>query len=438
VLALQLSYPSVTDDTEAPVGGRIPVLEGMALSVELRRADGGWASGRLPVSGDTFRARVVLAPGRVSAFELSCFDEAGNRVAVTPDRIAITQGLAAAHPPLSQSISVVVLDDRRREKLVRMLDKGAALPAVKQRSFRTSRELRPGDTGEVLKIHVVEGEHARGDLNHHVGWLEISAEQLNRPLPAGTPVEVKLRVDASRGVVASAFVPVLDITIEDVLQDTYRPGVDLTSVAEELSQELVRAHEVGLDRTDDILRIEQGARGIERDLQAAGGGDHDAADRASLGLKHLKAEVDRLNAETASVRSAQTLESERESARQIVGEYGDAEARTRLALLETEAERALSSSDPVRMADIAEEFSVLYWRVLTEDPSFWVDQFLRLAEMARDSPRAGDIETLLLSGRDALQRQDMARVQTICNDIIRLLPSDEPVPEFFEKIGLVG
>lgn len=433
---VQLSYTTVSDDTEVPVGGRLAASDGAA--VELRRTDGGWASGRIPLENSTFFTTVVLAPRRANVFELSCFDEAGGRVVVTPDRIAITQGLAAADPPLSQTISVLALDDSNAEALFPMLQKGIALPAVRERSFRTAREVLPGQHKTVLKIHVLEGEQPRADLNHHVGWLEITGGQVDRPLPAGSPVDVKLRVDTSRGVVATAYIPLLDLTIENVLQDTYRPSVNVATVQQDLKIELARAREVGAARPDDVAKIEEDAVAIEHELVAARAGDRDAADRADLGLKEMKAAVDRLGLETETIRLAQKVVEEREATREIVAEYGTAETRTRFALLETEAERAIASGDAHRMRSVAGELDSLYWRVLTEHPGFWVEQFIQLSEAAQSSSRAGEAMPLLSRGRQALDRQDVDALRAVCFDLMRLLPSDEQPASGLKDIGIRG
>src|SRR5437764_1041268 len=83
-----------------------------------------------------------------------------------------------------------------------------------------------------------------------------------------------------------------------------RPSVDLGRVADELAAELNRAREVGEGRPEDIHQIEGEAQKIEREIAAARAGDRDAADRADLALKELKAEVDRLDAETETSRLA--------------------------------------------------------------------------------------------------------------------------------------
>ena len=439
VVNLRLSYPSVTDDTQAPLGGRIDASDNPAVAIEFRRTDGGWTSGRLPIIDDAFMTRVMLASGRVSVFDLLCYDNASTRMPVAPDRIAITQGLAAADPPLSRSISVVGYDSRGNEALFRILDKGTALPAVRERAFRTARELQPGVPGEGLLIHVLEGEHARAELNRHVGWLEITSDCIAEPLPAGTPVEVKLRVDTSRGVIASAYIALIDTIVENLLQDAYRPTVDLVDVKEDLDVELRRARDVGSGRAEDVQRIEQAGHDIERDIEAATTGDRDSADRADLALRELKAEVDRLEAETEVVRTSELLCGQRRSTREIVGESGGAEARTRLTLLEAETERALGSGDVARMTAVSQQLNALRWQVITAHPDYWIETFIGLVQNAEERAHDGDdIGVLIVRGREALNDQDIMLVRAVCMDLIRLIPREEQSSSGLPNIGIRG
>src|SRR5262249_43927864 len=150
----------------------------------------------------------------------------------------------------------------------------------------------------------------------------------------------------------------------------------------DLAVEVARAREIGATRPDDVSRIEREAQKVDRELAAARAGDRDAADRADLALRELKAEVDSLDAETETVRLGEKVEFERQAAREVVSEFGGAETRTKLALLEADAERAISTGDTARMRSVAEALDDLYWRVVTEHPGFWVEQFIQLAEAA--------------------------------------------------------
>lgn len=435
-LKVQLSYPAVTDDIEAPIGGLLESDGVGGLTIEIRRSDGGWISGRLPVSDGAFVTRVPLATRQANVFEITCYGDLGERVSVYPERVAITQGLAAADPPLSRTISVVAVDEQNEEILVPMLRKGTNLPAVKERSFRTARDLEVGDAGMALNIHVLEGESERTDLNHHVGWLQINGSHIDRPLRAGTPVEVKLKVDTSRGVMATAYIPLLDLTVENVLQDKYRPGIEPELISADLESELRRAQEIGESRPDDLGRIHSSARTVERELATAQAGDPDAADRADLALRELKASVDRLALETEGDRAAAALTFERDAAREIVTEYGDAEAKARLNSLELEAERALGAGDANRTREIAEEFDALYWKVVTEHPGFWVEQFMALADATQHGSRAASAAVLLERGRRALDMQDIGTLRAVCLDLSKMLPREEQPESRLKDIGI--
>ena len=236
---------------------------------------------------------VILAPRQQNVFELACFDDSGTRVPITPDRAAITHGVLAGDPPLSRTISVVAFDERGEEVLAPMLKKGIALPAVREKAFRTARQLEPGRSEHVLNVHVVEGEYGRSDHNRHVGFVSITGEQVQHVLPMGTPVEVKLRVDSSRGIVARAYIPLIDLTIENVLEDNYLPEIDPEALETDLDSTLSRAHDVAVDREEPLTRIQGEAREIQRDLASADV-DPDAVERADRRLKELKDAVDRL------------------------------------------------------------------------------------------------------------------------------------------------
>ncbi len=420
---INLSYPRVTDDDEATIGGRLApgMIDGTV--VEIRRIDGAWATGRVPVVDSTFTSTVALVPGQVNTYELSCFDPNGSRVPISISRFAITHGLTAADPPLSRPISVLALDEQDSESIITMLEKGTALPAVKEHTFHTVRELRPNAQDEALRIEFLEGQ----DRHVHVGTLTINSDHVGRALPAGTPVDVKVAVDKSRTIVASAYIALADLTIEDVLQEKYRPEIDISSVRSDLQQELDRARELADGHDEDLLALEREASRVEHHIEAASGGDRDAADRADNTLAEFVASVNRLEAESEGTRMAKHLESEREAAREIVREYGDVEAKMKLAGLETETNRALASDDVKRMKVVADELDDLYWDVLTEQPSFWVDVFIERAQTVQAGSKSSAASELLMLGRRALDQGDIETLKGVVFDLARYV--DEGVTE---------
>jgi len=71
--------------------------------------------------------------------------------------------------------------------------KGKGLPQKKTKVLKTVWPLRQGQSGEVLRIPVVEGENELGDRNRLIGVFDIRCDQIRRDLPAGSDVEVTLR-----------------------------------------------------------------------------------------------------------------------------------------------------------------------------------------------------------------------------------------------------
>ena len=433
-LQLQLSYSTVSDDTEEAVGGRLLQEDPRSLSVELRRSDGGWTSGRLPIRDGVFVTNVILATRQQNLFELTCFDEDGSRVPIAPDRVAITHGVLAGDPPLSRTISVVAFDERGDEVQFPMLSKGTALPAVREKGFRTARQLDPGRAEQVLNVHVVEGEYGRSEHNRHVGFLSITGQQVQHVLPMGTPVEVKLRVDSSRGIVARAYIPLIDLTIEDVLEDNYLPTLDPGALESDLDDTLSRAHEVAVDREEPLAQIQGEAREIQRDLASADV-DPDAVDRADRRLKELKDAVDRLDKETEAQRLTLEIEDMISSAHTVVVEADRADYPRRLQLLEASARKAVRSGDTARMQHALAELEHFYWSVAMDQPAFWVDCFVNIEESLQNGSAAG-ADPLLRQGRQAIADEDEQTLRTTCIELWDLLTPREQAATGLKDIGI--
>jgi hypothetical protein len=281
----------------------------------------------------------------------------------------------------------------------------------------------------------VEGEYGSSENNRHVGYLSITGEQVESVLPLGTPVEVKVRVDSSRNIVARAYIPLIDLTIEDVLEENYLPTVDPAELEADLDSALVRAHEVGSDGSPSLEQIKGEAREIQRDLASAEAGDPDAVDRADRRLKEMNDAVGRLDAETAGPRLAAEIEEQLASVRELVEELNRADYQRRLELLETVAGKAMKSGDPDKMRHALSELERFYWSVTMEQPSFWIDCFIHIEETLHPEV-AVDAEPLLERGRRAIEEDDDTALRKVCIDLWALLSPEEQATTGLEDIGI--
>lgn len=436
-LILRLAYRPVSGDTEASVGGRLESEASEGLQIEIRRADGGWSSGRLGLANGAFVTRVPLAAGLTNVFDIFAYDGTGTRRPTNPARFAITQGLTAGDPPLSRSIWIVGIDrESGQEKQVLMLRRGAALPAVHELTVRARSGVNPGQANDIIDIHVVEGDENRHELNRHVGYLRIDGMSVSRAVPAGTPIEVKIRVDISRGIVATAYVPLLDLSVEEVLQDKYLPTVDPEHLDQDLSRELERAAEVAGGRSSELAEIQRDAARLRTEIQQARAGDAEQAARADRELRKLKASIDNLAAHTEVERLQEQLRREVVWSQGLAKRVGDSAVTVAVAELGRDADSASASGNVERLQHAISALDKYYWSVALEQPWFWVEYFIALAEKVANSSRASAAAPLLREGRSALDRQDWDDLRRICSELWQMLPHEEQVASGLRNIGI--
>lgn len=436
-LILRLAYPPVSGDTEASIGGRLESGAPDGVQIEIRRVDGGWSSGRLGLQSGAFLTHVPLVVGVTNVFDILAYDDNGTRRSTSPARFAITQGLTAGDPPLSRSIWIVGIDrESGQEKQVLMLRRGAALPAVHELTVRARSDVNPGQSDEIIDIHVVEGDHDRHELNRHVGYLRIDGMSVSRAVPAGTPIEVKVRVDTSRGIVGTAYVPLLDLSIEGVLQDKYLPTVDPEHLDQDLSRELERAAEVAGSRTSELAEIQRDAARLRAEIGQARAGDEEQADRADRELRELKASVDRLAANTEVERLEEQLRRELAWSQELANRVGDAVVSATVAELRRDAGTASASGNVDKLQQAISALDKYYWSIAVQQPWFWVEYFITLSGKVENSSRATAAVPLLREGRVVLDRQDWDGLRRICSELWQLLPRDEQAASGLRNIGI--
>lgn len=235
---LTLQYEPRSTTATCAIAGRVEGDAAADATVEVRRLDGRWSSGRIAVDADgLFDLDVHLIDSgqpRWSAFETIVLDSHGRAVARI-DEPKIMYPLPEVVPRLANSLAVAIKDN----KVQVLLKAGAALEARGRGTFLTQVPLRKGSKGDVLEIVVLEGvthlfgeEDALADGHLHVGTLLIKGDdrKLKRDLPQGAEIEVELLEDRSRVITARAYIPLL----EEEFEVTFKPAaypVDLEELA---------------------------------------------------------------------------------------------------------------------------------------------------------------------------------------------------------------
>jgi molecular chaperone DnaK len=429
---LKLEYPPISQDAEPFLVGRIPAAEGdapAAAFVEVIARDGSFVSGRLVVNErGGFSVALRLHKRGATTFDLKAYDALGNHIEVTPREITLTYGMVVSEPPLSRSIGIATADNECRTFVV----KGASLPARRTFTLKTVESLRPGDEGALLRVPVVQGESTRADRNRHIGTLEISAKELRRTLPPQSEVEITIDVDGSATVRAQAFIALADQLFEQVITMA-TPKADPEALAQSLWAErsrLVRARksagELGAAKAVSLSRACDDALGeCEQDIEAARGGDTDAAQQAARRLLDLAAQLDAIEALLKWPEIDRDLEQALARARAAVIRGGQDLERAHLDQLEKEIQKAREKEDQKTIEWKTHDLHSLAWAVESRDPEVWIIEFAYLASTPSRFMNPAEAHRLIEAGRAAHAVGHIEELKGSVRSLWRLLPPDE-------------
>jgi molecular chaperone DnaK len=397
-------------------------------SVEILRGDGQWRSPPVPLSAEgAFLSTVQVLPRRSARFELVATDKSGKRVAVRPAALEIVHGLTISDPPLSRTIGVALADDTIRV----YFERGAPLPARRTFRLHTVEALGAKAEGSVLRIPVVQGELDRAHLCRLVGVLEISGAKLRTNVPANTLVELTLEVDRGGKLSGRATIPSVGQVFEDVVQllvEQSDPRA-LEEVRGELQGRLARLRASAFRRADAsaVARlgpVERLLVEVERDVEAARGGDADAAQKARRVLLEADAalEVAELEVqwpdleqeaiERLTVASSWISELGTEQERRVFSETWAAIDSSRAAKHVRDVQRHLRVVD--RLADAA------FFR----HPEAWGWLFESAASRVGEATDVARAQKCVDQGAQAKEKGETDKLRRAVQELWTLLPPD--------------
>ncbi|MBK8467559.1 MAG: Hsp70 family protein [Chloracidobacterium sp.] len=278
--------------------GEIPTK----VFAEIVRGDKGWSSGKLEINtiGEIFEP--LLEPGRSNAFTVVVYDETGNALPSEPTEFTIIQGTKIGSATLPYNLGIAIKSTRKGYPVVRFIDglqKNQPLPATGvTRGLVTQTAVRSGMSSDVIRIPIYEVEHgtdhSRLINNLHVFDAVITGEDVPKLLPAGSEVELTLKINDSNRIL-SAYFPLLDHTCTAAFERKNEKEID----ADWLEQEISRA----MNRVDLLKQDDQSGHGdvlskLETDLGALeklldqGRSDYDRKMQVLQDLRRLNKTID--------------------------------------------------------------------------------------------------------------------------------------------------
>ncbi len=420
-----LQYPAVSADLTPHVVGKF-IGANPPTKLSLARADGGWKSGDVSVMPDgAFLTTVSLIARRANTFDIDARDEAGARIPVSPSSITIVQGLTIGDPPLSRTLGVALANNHVQI----YLERGAPLPARRTFTHYTIETVAKGTSESVLRIPIVQGEMSEAHLCRLVGTLDIGGDRVTDTVPTGSAVEVTIELDRGGRLSARALVPVINQVFEHVahllvpeaspesldaaMRDLRRQLMDLRTYAFRHQQGQV------IEKLD---RLEARLSEAERDIDAAHGGDADAAQRARRALL----DVDGTMTEADLSRKWPELEDSARNAAihatSMVGEHGTEAERAMVQEVVAAIDKARRDKDPAELERQIRLANRLATAAFNRTPEAWELYFDSAAsEMSTmsDLPRA---QKLVNEGKAAMERHDNDALRRVVKALWQLLP----------------
>ena len=428
-----LQYPAVSSDLTPHVVGKFvgSSTDPGPAKVKLARGDGGWTSAEATVGPDgAFLTSVTLLPRRACTFEIIATSATGERVAVSPPALTIVQGLTIGDPPLSRTLGVALASGHVQV----YLERGAPLPARRTFTHHTVETVAKGSTGSgasVLRIPIVQGEMSAAHLCRLVGYLDIGGDAVKDTVPTGSPVEVTIELDRGGRLSARALVPVIDQMFEHVahllVPDATPESLDkaLGDLRRQLMELRTDAFRHGLGHTIEKLdSLEARLAEAERDIDAAHGGDADAAQRARRALL----DIDATMAEADLARKWPELDAAARqaaiTASSTVGFHGSDAERALLQEVLAAMDKARRDKDAPeleRQMRLAQRLSSAAFNRTTEAWEWYFEEAASEISRARDLPRANK---LVADGKAAIARGDLDELRRVVKALWQLLPED--------------
>lgn len=210
---------------------------------EISRSDKAWSSGKIHIDDSGEVIEIKLIPGRANAFSVSLYNEEGDLLPSEPEEFTIIQGSKVGSATLPYHIAIEILS-RANNKLIcrtiKGLEKNQSQPATGiENSLKTQKDLRPGKKEDFIKIPIYEAEHdannSRSIYNQHVFNAIITGEDLPGHLPAGSSVDLTLKVKDGK-ISLSAYFPSLEHTHEVSYESKNEGQIDDTWLETEISK----------------------------------------------------------------------------------------------------------------------------------------------------------------------------------------------------------
>jgi molecular chaperone DnaK len=422
-----LQYPAMTPDTSPFVVGRALDEAERVVAVHFARSDGAWQSDWLPLESDgTFAGMLSLRRRASNTFSVQIRRADGATARADPAELTIVHGVSIGEPPLARTIGVARADD----SVAVYFERGSPLPMRKTFTLRTVQAVSPTMTEFALRVPIVQGDFPIAHLCRLVGVIEIPSSALEAPLPVGSPVELTLEVDRGGALAVKAFLPAQNRTFDRVEQ-LVAPATSPEAMAKLVGELRERASTLRFQafregRRDGVMALgdfDANIQSVERDLDAARGGDQDAAEKARRALIDCDGMLGDIEAANAWPELSARVSEEHVHATHWLDEFGTEVEKKSLAQSMELAQRALRAKNPREVERQLRVIGRITTTAYFRHPEAWfweLDAASNRLDEASDPARA---QAALRRGRAAESAGNRRDVERAVRELWNLLPT---------------
>jgi molecular chaperone DnaK len=310
-LQLEIKHEATTVEDEEMVNIKIlkEKTEGTIpdkVFADVVRGDKAWSSGKKQISEKATLVDVQLNMGASNTFEVILYDEQGNKLECQPNTFNILQGINPGQATLPYHIALEITDRIQGKDLltaIKGLENNQTLPATGiTEKLKTQKDIRPGISSDEIIIPIYQGDYyAEGTTaihSTHINDIRINGEDLPSLLPAGSDVEITLKVDRSEQMTVSIFFPYLNHTEQQTVEIIQSKSVSKEWLENEIKKARKTAKRLQEENNSkEVEKIITNINGITEQLEHKGGGDSGKLEVQDNLLKELRA-LDKLDCET--------------------------------------------------------------------------------------------------------------------------------------------
>lgn len=433
-LELSKSFKPVGLDSAPMVGGKISgstTQDFTGFTLELVNLKTQWRSGKVSLRADgVFMANLHAEKDERNNFAIELYDPNGRKQKVKPDTLTYTIGVGGdVEQPLINPIGIALANNECDQ----LFEKGRGLPLKATRDYRTIHPIRQGRSEDVFKVPVVEGENEKADRNRFNGALEIRGDMIRRDLPAGSEVEVTLKMDESRILTVSAYIPILDEEFPAKIEmKRHQPNHD--ELKRDYEAEMKRFREVKAKaagtggETAERLVAEVEASPLAQEVKeilAAAKADPTAALQGERRLLELKLKLDEA---TDALKWPSLVTESRDwldYLKNVADQHGNNQQKQKAETLAAEVQEIIRERKTDRIQKRIDQIARLYYEIVMAQPGWWIDRFQHLEKQQQKMTDQNRAARLFDQGRECIAKNNYTGLQNVVRQLWDLLPEGD-------------